>query len=83
MKIEFYVPYYKNNVCCQLTCHIPAHGYAPRNVLRTIKTHRRKLKNMSKGIIIKDEKNLNSLTDLPTLSLCVSYMGNFTNKQVI
>ena len=50
MKIKFYVPYYKNNVCCQLTCHIPAHGYAPRNELRTIKTHTKKTLSMNKGI---------------------------------
>ena len=44
MKIKFYIPYNKNGVRCQLTCHIPAHGYAPHNELKTIKTHTKNFK---------------------------------------
>ena len=82
MKIKFYIPYNKNNVCCQLTCHIPAHGYAPHNELRTIKTHTKKTLSMNKAFL-KDEQYLNSSTGLPTPSLYVTYMGKFTNKQGI
>ena len=38
---------------------------------------------MNKGIVLKDEDYLNSSTDLPTLSLYVTNMGKFTNKQGI